>query len=174
MGLGYLDLPKILMILVIAMIVIGPDKLPKMARQMGTTLHSLQKMRVRLEEEMRTAVPDVDLPRMARNPRGAVAGFVAGLATTGATTAGTGEAVAGEEVTDPGIAVAGEEIGGDADEAFGDGAIVAEGPDGEQVWGESGWTSVGRSDAATGSNGAIGSVGGGHDELVSADDPSMN
>jgi sec-independent protein translocase protein TatB len=178
MGFGYLDLPKILMILVVAMIVIGPDKLPRMARQMGSTLHSLQKMRARLEDEMRTAVPEVDLPRMARNPRGAVAGFVAGLATTPsgtgeATTDEATEAAAGEEVSDAGIALPGDEIGGEyVDHTYADSGVYAEGPEGEQVWGESGWTS--RHDAAVDAAGTTGSFGGGREELVSADDPSMN
>jgi TatA/E family protein of Tat protein translocase len=184
MGFGYLDLPKILMILVVAMIVIGPDKLPRIARQMGSTLHSLQKMRARLEEEMRTAVPEVDLPKMARNPKGAVAGFVAGLATTpGATAEGTADTADGAtteaaddaEVSDPGIALPGDEIGGGdyVDHTYADSGVYAEGPEGgEQVWGESGWTS--RHDAAVGAAERTGSFGGGREELVSADDPSMN
>jgi hypothetical protein len=150
-------------------------------------------MRARLEDEMRTAVPDVDLPKMARNPRGAVAGFVAGLATQGAADAKAeadaagGEEAAGDQVTDAGIALPGDEIGGDdgddtftddtftddtfTDDTYADSSVYADGPDGEQVWGESGWTS--RHDAAV-SAASSGSSYGGRDEIVSADDPSMN
>jgi hypothetical protein len=142
-----------------------------MARQMGSTLRNLQKMRARLEDEMRTAVPDVDLPRIARSarsPGGAVAGFVAGLATQGGTEAKTEESGAGEEVSDPGIALPGEEMGDDnADEYNAEGEVYGEGPADEQVWGESDG-GLDRSYA-----GASGSVGG-REERVSADDPSMN
>jgi sec-independent protein translocase protein TatB len=50
---------KILVILVIALIVLGPDKLPNMARSMGAAWHDLRKWRGRLENEVRGAFPDL-------------------------------------------------------------------------------------------------------------------
>jgi sec-independent protein translocase protein TatB len=50
---------KLLVILVIALIVLGPDKLPNMARSIGAAWHDLRKLRGRLESEVRGAFPDL-------------------------------------------------------------------------------------------------------------------
>ncbi len=54
-----LDPAKILLVLVVALIVLGPDKLPKAARQMGAAWGQLRQWRARLEEEVRGAVPNL-------------------------------------------------------------------------------------------------------------------
>jgi hypothetical protein len=83
---GALDPEKILMILVVALIVLGPQRLPKAARQLGGYWRTLLQLRAKLEQEFREAVPDFkeafpteDLPRLPKNPRAAVSGFVSGL-----------------------------------------------------------------------------------------------
>jgi len=53
---------KLLVILVIALIVLGPDKLPDLARQAGAVWHDLRKLRTRLEGEVRGAFPDLPSP----------------------------------------------------------------------------------------------------------------
>lgn len=83
---GSLDPEKIVMILVVALIVIGPQRLPKAARQLGTWWRSLIELRAKLEQEFREAVPDFkeafpveELPRIPRNSRAAVSGFMKDL-----------------------------------------------------------------------------------------------
>jgi Sec-independent protein translocase protein TatA len=76
---GALDPVKILAVLVIALIVLGPEKLPRVARQLGAAWHELTKFRDKVEAEVRQAIPDVDLPRLPARPGAAVASFVADL-----------------------------------------------------------------------------------------------
>jgi sec-independent protein translocase protein TatB len=50
---------KLLVILVIALIVLGPEKLPQMARQIGAAWHDLRLWRSRLENEVRGTFPNL-------------------------------------------------------------------------------------------------------------------
>ena len=50
---------KILVILVVALVVLGPDKLPNLARQIGAAWGQLRRWRERLEEEVRGSFPDL-------------------------------------------------------------------------------------------------------------------
>lgn len=50
---------KILIVLVVALIVLGPDKLPSMARQIGAAWADLRRWRERLEHEVRGSFPDL-------------------------------------------------------------------------------------------------------------------
>ncbi len=50
---------KLLVILVVALIVLGPDKLPGLARQAGAAWHDLRAWRSRLESEVRGVFPDL-------------------------------------------------------------------------------------------------------------------
>lgn len=50
---------KILVVLVIALIVLGPDKLPDVARQVGAMWGDLRKWRARLESEVRGTFPEL-------------------------------------------------------------------------------------------------------------------
>jgi sec-independent protein translocase protein TatB len=63
---------KILVILVVALVVLGPDKLPGLARQLGATWGGLRRLRTRLEQEVRQALPDLpptqELTRAVRSP----------------------------------------------------------------------------------------------------------
>lgn len=65
-----------LVILVIALVVLGPERLPRAARQLGAAWRELTRLRDQVGEEVRSAIPDVDLPRIAP---GAVSGFLRGL-----------------------------------------------------------------------------------------------
>lgn len=77
--MGALDPAKILMVLVIALIVLGPDKLPRVARQLGAAWRELTKFREHVEQEVRSAIPDVDLPKLPTRPSSAVATFLSDL-----------------------------------------------------------------------------------------------
>ena len=50
---------KLLVILVVALIVLGPDKLPKVAKQIGGLWGDFRKFRERLESEVRGTFPDL-------------------------------------------------------------------------------------------------------------------
>lgn len=50
---------KILIILVVALIVLGPEKLPGVARQVGAAWGDLRKWRRRLETDVRGVFPDL-------------------------------------------------------------------------------------------------------------------
>jgi sec-independent protein translocase protein TatB len=50
---------KLLVILVVGVIVLGPDKLPKLARQLGAAWGDLRRLRARVEEEVRGTFPDL-------------------------------------------------------------------------------------------------------------------
>ncbi len=63
---------KLLVILVVALIVLGPEKLPGVARQMGAVWGELRRLRTRLEQEVRQALPDLppshELAQAVRSP----------------------------------------------------------------------------------------------------------
>jgi len=60
------------MILVIALIVLGPDKLPSAARRMGAMWSDVKRWRAHLESEVRSAFPDLppttEIARAVRSP----------------------------------------------------------------------------------------------------------
>jgi sec-independent protein translocase protein TatB len=50
---------KLLVILVVALIVLGPEKLPQVARQIGALWHDLREWRGRIESEVRGTFPNL-------------------------------------------------------------------------------------------------------------------
>lgn len=65
---------KLLIIAVVALVVLGPDKLPGMARQIGATWADLRQWRSRIEAEVRNTFPDLPdaskLTDVVRSPLG--------------------------------------------------------------------------------------------------------
>jgi sec-independent protein translocase protein TatB len=63
---------KLLVILVIALIVLGPDKLPSVARRVGALWSEFNRWRAHLETEVRGAFPDLpsttEIARAVRSP----------------------------------------------------------------------------------------------------------
>ncbi len=102
--MGALDPAKIIMVLVIALIVLGPDRLPRVARQLGAAWREVTKFREHVEQEVRSAMPDLDLPKLPTRPSSAVASFLsdltaplkAPLADLKAAANGVGDAVTGD------------------------------------------------------------------------------
>jgi TatA/E family protein of Tat protein translocase len=82
---GNLDPAKLLVILVLILVLVGPEKLPKVARTIGAALHEFQRVRQEVVDEVRAAVPETgDLPRIPRIPsvRGALTGFISDTSAT--------------------------------------------------------------------------------------------
>lgn len=50
---------KLLVVLVVAIVVLGPDKLPKVARQVGSLWGDFRRLRQRLETDVRGNFPDL-------------------------------------------------------------------------------------------------------------------
>jgi sec-independent protein translocase protein TatB len=67
-----LDPAKLLIIAVVAVILLGPDRLPALARQVGGAWRSFTAYRHRMEQEVRSSMPDLptsaEIARLARSP----------------------------------------------------------------------------------------------------------
>jgi sec-independent protein translocase protein TatB len=67
-----LDPAKLLIIAVVAILLLGPDKLPQVARQVGGAWRSFNEFRHRMENDVRSSIPDLpstaDLAHLARSP----------------------------------------------------------------------------------------------------------
>jgi sec-independent protein translocase protein TatB len=67
-----LDPAKLLVIAVVAIILLGPDRLPQVARQVGAAWRSFNEFRHRMEAEVRDTMPDLppthEIARLARSP----------------------------------------------------------------------------------------------------------
>ena len=96
-----LDPAKLVVILVLALVVMGPEKMQSSARHFGALWRSVTEFREKAEQQVREAMPDLDLPRIPTSPRGALAGYVNELLTSPATPSGlsTEEAGGTEGVT---------------------------------------------------------------------------
>jgi len=68
----FLDPEKLLVVLVLALVVLGPDKLPKFASQAGSYWGEFRRWRVRLEQEARNVFPDLpdvsEIAQVTRSP----------------------------------------------------------------------------------------------------------
>ncbi|HEV8063197.1 MAG TPA: twin-arginine translocase TatA/TatE family subunit [Acidimicrobiales bacterium] len=103
---GNLDPVRILMILLAAVVLLGPERLPKAARQLGSFWRDISTLRERLENEVRSAMPDLDLPKIPAIPtikKGAVSGYINDLMTPGTAVPA---AVAAEAEASPSMAMA--------------------------------------------------------------------
>jgi Sec-independent protein translocase protein TatA len=74
-----LDPAKIVVILVLALVVMGPEKMQSSARHFGAMWRSVSEFREKAEQQVREAMPDLDLPRIPTSPRAAVSGYVSDL-----------------------------------------------------------------------------------------------
>jgi len=67
-----LDPAKLLVIAVVAIILLGPERLPQVARQVGAAWRTVNDFRHKMESEVRTSLPDLpssaDIARLARSP----------------------------------------------------------------------------------------------------------
>jgi Sec-independent protein translocase protein TatA len=67
-----LDPAKLLVIAIVGIILLGPDKLPQVAKQAGAAWRTLNEFRHRMEAEVRNTIPDLpptsEIARLARSP----------------------------------------------------------------------------------------------------------
>ena len=67
-----LDPAKLLVIAVVAVILLGPDRLPHVARQVGGAWRTFSDYRHRMEAQVRDSLPDLpssaEIARLARSP----------------------------------------------------------------------------------------------------------
>ncbi len=63
---------KIMVIVAVILLLMGPDKLPEVAHKLGSWWRTLKNLQARVESEVRQAIPDLpstgDLARIARSP----------------------------------------------------------------------------------------------------------
>ena len=63
---------KLFIVLIVALVLLGPDKLPRVARQMGAAWAKLREFQQRIESEVRETMPDLpssqEIARIARSP----------------------------------------------------------------------------------------------------------
>jgi sec-independent protein translocase protein TatB len=110
-----LDPAKLLIIAVVAVILLGPDKLPQVARQAGAAWRSFNDFRHRMENEVRNSIPDLpsstDIARLARSPS-ALLNHLSNMVPEGA--GGTEAAQAGEGTEQTSAEHQGDESSADA------------------------------------------------------------
>ena len=102
---------KLLVVLMIALLVLGPDKLPKVAKQLGGLWGDFSKFRERLDSEVRGTFPDLPstdtITQAVREPLTFLDSLTDdhvenGVASSGASGgAGSTDAEAGDEPTGP-------------------------------------------------------------------------
>lgn len=103
-----LDPAKVLVILVVALVVLGPERLPKVARQMAAFWREFTKIRDQVTNEVRSALPDIDIPRIP-NASTAISGLLNGI--TGPSRPGATPADGPREATPVQPAPEGETLG---------------------------------------------------------------
>ncbi|SVA96294.1 uncharacterized protein METZ01_LOCUS149148 [marine metagenome] len=64
--MGNIGSGEILVILVLGLLVLGPERLPEFARKIGSFLKEAKRMSRSFQEELRSAVEDPDIEKKAR------------------------------------------------------------------------------------------------------------
>jgi sec-independent protein translocase protein TatB len=64
--MGNLGSGEVLVILVLGLLVLGPERLPEFARKIGSFLKEAKRMSRSFQEELRSAVEDPDIEKKAR------------------------------------------------------------------------------------------------------------
>ena len=63
---------KIMVVITVVLLLLGPDKLPEVARKLGSSWQSIKQLQHKIETEVREAIPDLpssgDIVRIVRNP----------------------------------------------------------------------------------------------------------
>ena len=63
---------KVMVIVAVVLLLMGPDKLPEVAHRLGSSWRALKRLQERVESEVRDAIPDLpstgDIARIVRSP----------------------------------------------------------------------------------------------------------
>ncbi len=63
---------KIMVIVAVVLLLLGPDKLPEVAHKLGASWRAIKRIQERVEEEVREVIPDLpsagDIARVVRSP----------------------------------------------------------------------------------------------------------
>ena len=63
---------KILVVIAVALLLLGPDKLPEVAHKLGSTWRALKRLQEKVESEVREVIPDLpssgEIARIVRSP----------------------------------------------------------------------------------------------------------
>ena len=57
---------KIMVIVAVVLLLMGPDKLPEVAHRLGSSWRALKRIQERVESEVRDAIPDLPAPVTSR------------------------------------------------------------------------------------------------------------
>lgn len=86
-----LDPAKLVVILLLALVVLGPERLPRAARQMAGVWRELVRIRDQVSAEMRDAIPDLELPKIP-STKGAITSLIGSVRGPSSATARAGTA----------------------------------------------------------------------------------
>lgn len=89
--MGSIGAPEILVILVVALLVLGPERLPEAARQAGRVLAELRRMSAGFQAELRDAIQQPVSGSPASTPSAGDAAAANAAGTTGTGTNGSTE-----------------------------------------------------------------------------------
>ncbi|MGD0853678.1 MAG: twin-arginine translocase TatA/TatE family subunit [Acidimicrobiales bacterium] len=68
----FLSPVKLMVIVAVVLLLMGPDKLPEVAHRLGSSWRALKRLQERVESEVRDALPDLpstgDIARIVRSP----------------------------------------------------------------------------------------------------------
>jgi TatA/E family protein of Tat protein translocase len=68
----FLSPVKIMVIVAVVLLLLGPDKLPEVAHRLGSSWRALKRLQERVESEVREVIPDLpstgDIARIVRSP----------------------------------------------------------------------------------------------------------
>jgi TatA/E family protein of Tat protein translocase len=68
----FLSPVKVMVIVAVVLLLLGPDKLPEVAHRLGSSWRALKRLQERVESEVRDAIPDLpstgDIARIVRSP----------------------------------------------------------------------------------------------------------
>jgi len=92
----FLSPAKLMVVLVVAVIVLGPDKLPKVARQVGSLWGDFRRLRQRLESDVRGNFPDLPSTETITQAVRSPISFLDSLADTHDTDNGVSPLVTGD------------------------------------------------------------------------------
>jgi len=68
----FLSPVKVMVIVAVVLLLLGPDKLPEVAHRLGSSWRALKRLQERVESEVRDVIPDLpstgDIARIVRSP----------------------------------------------------------------------------------------------------------